>query len=106
VVALTSLELALKDCYGNTVKSRRGGEPEFSTLLRCLQKDGLTNDRIPMVKRSGGNAMGFVTGKSKPSLADQRSDLAHGDPFDALPCAGLLELVRDLIVYAYRNNVP
>lgn len=104
LVALTALELALKDCYGSTVKGRRGGPPEFSTLLRCLQKDGLTNERIPMAQRSGGNAIGFVTGKSEPSLADRRNDLAHGDLFDAFPCAGLLELVRDLIAYAYRKH--
>ncbi len=105
LVALTALELTLRDCYGHTVKGRRGQEPDFATLLRCLQKDGLTNEKIPMVRRSGGHAIGFVTGKNKPSLADRRNDLAHGDPFDAMPCAGLLELVRDLIVYAYRNHI-
>lgn len=104
LVALTALELTLRDRYGNTVKGRRGDKPDFDTLLRCLQKDGLTNEKIPMVRRSGGNAVGFVTGKNQPSLADRRNDLAHGDPFDAMPCAGLLELVRDLIVYAYRNH--
>jgi hypothetical protein len=103
LVALTALELTLRDRYGNTVKGRRGDKADFATLLRCLQKDGLTNEKIPMVRRSGGNAMGFVTGKNQPSLADRRNDLAHGDPFDAMPCAGLLELVRDLIVYAYRD---
>jgi hypothetical protein len=32
-----------------------------------------------------------------------RNDLAHGIPFRELPWAGLLELVRDLINYAYRE---
>ena len=31
--------------------------------------------------------------------------MAHGDPFDGLPTGGLLELVRDLINYAYRDYV-
>jgi hypothetical protein len=36
-------------------------------------------------------------------LSDIRNALAHGDPFDSLPWSGLLELVRDLIQYAYRT---
>ena len=43
-----------------------------------------------------------LTGDAKPSLAEIRNSLAHGDAFDALPWSGLLELVRDLIDYAYR----
>ena len=31
--------------------------------------------------------------------------MAHGDPFDGLPVGGLLELVRDLINYAYRDFI-
>lgn len=104
LVALTALELALRDCYGNKVRGRRGQQPEFATLLRYLQRDGLTDDQIPMARRSNGSPIDFITGKKQPSLADRRNDLAHGDPFDAFPCAGLLELVRDLIVYAYRNH--
>jgi len=36
-------------------------------------------------------------------MADLRNESAHGAPFDGLPQAGLLELVRDLIDYAYRD---
>jgi hypothetical protein len=43
-----------------------------------------------------------MTGECKPSLAKRRNDLAHGAPFGS-PCAGLFELVRDLIDYAYRD---
>ena len=32
--------------------------------------------------------------------------MAHGDPFDGFPVGGLLELVRDLIVYSYRDMLP
>jgi len=44
-----------------------------------------------------------LTGETRPTLAERRNGLAHGDPFDASPVAGLLELVRDLINYAYRG---
>jgi hypothetical protein len=56
-----------------------------------------------MLRRSGGSAIGLLTGQTKPSLASIRNDLAHGYPFDGFPYAGLLELVRDLIDYAYRD---
>jgi hypothetical protein len=105
LVALTTLELALRDRYGSKVKGRRGDNPDFSALLHCLKKDGLTDAKIPMVKRSGGSAMGFIMGKNEPSLAQRRNLLAHGDPFDAHPCGGLLELVRDLIAYVYREMI-
>jgi hypothetical protein len=104
LVGLTTLESALRDRYGDKVKGRRGKKPDFAALLQHMPKDGLTDDKIPMVQRSQGTAIGFITGKNKPSLAERRNSLAHGDPFDALPCGGLLELVRDLIVYAYRGQ--
>jgi hypothetical protein len=44
-----------------------------------------------------------ITGDAEPSLADLRNDSAHGAPFDGFPQSGLLELVRDLIDYAYRD---
>ena len=106
LVGLTTLELALRDCYGNKVKGWHGKRPDFAALLQYLLKDGLTDEKIPMAQRSRGTAIGFVTGKNTPSLAERRNLLAHGDPFDALPCGGLLELVRDLIVYAYRTFLP
>ena len=52
-----------------------------------------------------GTAIGFVTGDAKPSLSQRRNGMAHGDPFDGLPVGGLLELVRDLINYAYRDFI-
>jgi hypothetical protein len=47
--------------------------------------------------------VGFLTGDNDPGLNKIRNGLAHGDPFDGFPYGGLLELVRDLIEYAYRN---
>lgn len=105
LVALTVLELTVRDCYGNKVKGRGKSKPTFAALLQYMPKDGLADDKIPMVRRSGGTAIGFVTGQTQPSLAERRNLLAHGDPFDALPCGGLLELVRDLIAFAYRDRI-
>jgi hypothetical protein len=101
LVALTALELALIDRYGDKFsKTKRS----LSNLLRhMVAQDGLTDAKIPMVRRCGGSAVGFLTGDNKPGLNQIRNGLAHGDPFDGFPYGGLLELVRDLIEYAYRN---
>lgn len=45
----------------------------------------------------------IIIGAAHPTLAEGRNALAHGDPFDELPTGGLLELVSDLINYAYRH---
>lgn len=116
LVALTALELALNDRYGGDVEPlpRKRFDPStalmaapprrsFNALLKhMVTKDGLTDDQIPMIVRCGGTAIGQLTGETKPTLADRRNALAHGDPFDGLPTGGLLELVRDLINFAYR----
>jgi hypothetical protein len=101
--ALTTLELALTDRYGLKVRDKRG-KIYFRRLLRYLPKhDNLTDDKLPMIQRCGGTAIGMLTGDCKPSLADIRNDLAHGYPFNSSPYGGLLELVRDLIDYVYRD---
>ncbi len=101
LAALIALELALMDRYGGQVtKSKRG----FAALLKFMvESDEMTDDRIPMVVRCGGTAVGQLIGATHPTLAERRNALAHGDPFDGLPTGGLLELVRDLINYAYRQ---
>lgn len=117
LVALTALELALNDRYGADVEPlpKKRLDPStalmatpprrsFSALLKhMVTKDGLTDEQIPMIVRCGGTAIGQLTGEMKPTLADRRNALAHGDPFDGLPTGGLLELVRDLIGFAYRH---
>lgn len=103
LMALTTLELALKDRYGDKVKART---PTFAALLKHLvEVDGLTDAQIPMVSRCGGSAIGQLVGTDRPTLAERRNAMAHGDPFDGLPVAGLLELVRDLITFAYRHFI-
>jgi hypothetical protein len=104
LMGLSTLELALNDRYGGKVR-KRGSYRSFADLLKQLLVDGLTDDRVPMVQKCGGSVVGFISGDSKPGLAERRNMMAHGDPFDGLPVGGLLELVRDLIQYAYRDMI-
>jgi len=128
LMALTALELALTDGYAGKEterrrkliikkeeeekrKSKKGEKwwaenPSFADLLKYMvDHDGLTEDKIPMNRRCGppSKALGMVTGETRPSLWDIRNDLAHGVPLNDFPWAGLLELLRDLINYAYRD---
>lgn len=107
LVALTALELAVRDRYGQQTKTAYGNM-SFAHLLRYMPAyDGLSDDKIPMYHRCGGGAyVGLLTGETDPSLADMRNEGAHGYPFDGFPRSGLLELVRDLIEYAYRDFRP
>lgn len=103
LAALIAFELTLMDRYGDQIPKK---ERSFATLLNHMAEvDGLTDGNIPMIVRTGGTAIGFVTGQAKPSLSQRRNSMAHGDPFDGLPVGGLLELVRDLINYAYRDYI-
>jgi hypothetical protein len=104
LVGLATLELALNDRYGAKVE-KRGKYRSFADLLKYMLVDGLTDDKVPMVQKYGGTVIGFVSGDSKPGLAERRNTMAHGDPFDGFPVGGLLELVRDLIQYAYRDMI-
>jgi hypothetical protein len=106
IVALTTLELGLKDRYGDKVRDKRGNI-SFDRLLRYMvEHDDLTDEKLPMQRRCGlGSIVKRLTGEAKPTIANIRNDLAHGYPFDGLPQAGLLEVVRDLIEYAYRGMI-
>ena len=106
LVALTTLELAVRDRYGSKLKKKNGRRPSFAELLRYMCADGLTDDKLPFIRRTGGSVIPVLNGNRKPTLADIRNQQAHGDPFDGLPWAGLLELVRDLIEYLYRDVIP
>lgn len=119
LVALTTLELALKDRFEHVVprlptKKLDPSSPEammvqpirysFKALLRHLvEKEGLTDAQIPIIARCGGTAIGQLTGDTKQTLEERRNVMAHGDPFDGMPTSGLIELVRDLIMFAYRH---
>lgn len=103
LAALIALELALMDRYGGQLSKNKRS---FAALLKYMvDVDGLTDAQIPMVARCRGTALGQLTGETHPTLAERRNSLAHGDPFDGLPTGGLLELVRDLINFAYRHYI-
>lgn len=103
LAALVALELAVMDRYEGKVSK---GKRNFANLLKqMVEVDGLDDADIPMVTRCNGTAIGQLTGSTHPTLAERRNMLAHGDPFDGFPTGGLLELVRDLIDYAYRDFI-
>lgn len=102
-VEMTVIELAVTDRYGHLFPKRRGS---LSVPLKhMVEGDGLTDAAIPMVVRCGGTAIGQLTGDTEPTLARRRNQAAHDDPFDGMPVGGLLDLVRDLIAYAYRDMI-
>ena len=110
LAALAALELALRDRYLGKINAacvaagKQPPRPSLDMFLKhVVHKDGLTNEQLPIYRRTGGNPVARVLGEAKPSLADIRNSLAHGDPFDDAPQSGLLELVRDLINFAYRH---
>ena len=128
LIALTALELALTDRYAGKELDRRrkiitkraedekrkvsegqkwwAENASFADLLKYMvNHDGLTEEQIPLNRRCGppSSVLALLTGETTPSLVDIRNDLAHGAPFDGFPRAGLLELVRDIINYAYRD---
>lgn len=103
LAALIALELTLMDRYGSQIPRKERSFAKF--LKHMVEVDGLSDSHILMIVRTGGTAIGFITGKAKPSLSQRRNSMAHGDPFDGLPLGGLLELVRDLINYAYRDFI-
>jgi len=106
LVAMATLELALKDRYGDKVKDKRGNIQLDRLLRYMVEHDDLLDEKLPIQRRCGtGSIVARLTGESKPTLANIRNDLAHGYPFDALPWAGLLEVVRDLIEYSYRSMI-
>ena len=74
-------------------------------LKHVVEGDGLAGAAVPMVVRCGGTVIGQLTGEAQLALAQRRNRAAHDDPFDGLPVGGLVELVRDLITSAYRDQV-
>ena len=122
LAALAALELALKDVYMNAYKDKN---PEYKNpkkpihaflkqgLEYMVEHDGLVDGKLPIVQKYGGSVVSNLyrvrqngqVGKidQTGTLVGIRNSLAHGDPFDAIPYGSLLEIVRDLIDYIYRN---
>lgn len=97
-------------------ENERAGWVVFADLLKIMvKKEALTDDKIPLAKHCGLRVIPFLTGEIidedgkrrpfEPSLADIRNIRAHGNPFGSGPMAGLIELVRDLMAYAYRDLI-
>jgi hypothetical protein len=100
--ALSCLELSLKDRYGDRVKGK-GGHISFGHLLRYMaEHDGLANEMLPVCRRSGGDLVSDLKSRN-PSASFLRNREAHADPYNTAPYSGVLEVVRDLIEFAYRD---
>src|ERR1700730_5660673 len=57
LAALAALELALRERYVFKIR-RTGRRVQFYELLKYLaEKDGLTNDKLPIVQKYGGNVV-------------------------------------------------
>lgn len=113
LVVLSALERALKECYGG--KSKKSGLAAW--VEHMVEQDGLTDQVLPIAQRCNQSIVRHLyetdvaikerkkIGAPEPmTLARIRNSLAHGDPFDGLIWPGLLEMVRDLIEYAYRKQ--
>ena len=109
--ALAALEFTVRDQYGGcfprTKKQIKDDwRPTFAMLLKYMVTDDhLTDDKLPIVQRCGGSVIGGLTGDRRPTLADIRNEQAHGQSLDGLLIGGLLDVIHDLIEYAYRNRI-
>ena len=128
LAALGALEHSLRDCYLGDFRERHTKKvvaraknekrqpkleenfrPErilLTDLLRHMyQRDRLTDEQLPCVRKYGGGVLRLLDGEANPSLADMRNVRAHGNPFGSGYQSGLLEVARDLIEYAYRDAI-
>jgi len=125
LVALTALELSLKERYAFQILDVRQKNRKKRQLIslrdvlkHMVEVDGLTNDQIPIAGEYRTDIVGRLyetdigrnerrkTSISEPITIDGiRNKAAHGDPFDALPWGALLEVVRDLIHFADRDRI-
>lgn len=77
-MAFTALELALMERHGPRAKTQYGNM-KLGHLLRYMpEHDGLTDAKVPMIRRCGGTVIDLLMGKRQPSFADIRNDSAHG----------------------------
>jgi hypothetical protein len=128
MAAFAALEHSLRDCYLGDFRARHtekvvaraksekrlptlkeNFEPKNVSLFALIEhmhrRDGLTDDLLPCVRKYGSSVMKLFTDEADPNLADMRNVRAHGHPFGSGYMSGLLELVRDLIEYAYRDRI-
>jgi hypothetical protein len=97
--ALRSLEGALCGAYFQRLHQKeptrsRKRKPGLGRFLKLMSEvDDLPDTLHSRSGRGPGGALDTI-----------RNRLAHGDPVNTLPCGGLFEAVREVIVYAYRNH--
>lgn len=112
LAALIGLELALRDVYPHVYSRRNKNGKPISAYLKdglkyMVENDGLKDEVLPIYQKYGRAVISNFyreEGSQLGTYVGIRNSLAHGDPFDGLHWPGLLEVVRDLIDYMYRNN--
>jgi hypothetical protein len=99
LAALARLESAIAIRYN---KKFRGLE---KALEHLVEHGGVTDAALRTFQESGGsivaNLLRKKNGELGSGLSQIRNRLAHGDPFETMPWAGLFEIVRDLIDFMY-----
>jgi len=100
LAALARLETAITLRYPG--KKFRGLE---SAMQHLIQSNNVSNSDLRTYRESGGAIVeNLLLDRKSPrgtSLSEIRNRLAHGDPFETMPWAGLFEVVRDLIDFMY-----
>ncbi len=98
--ALAALEGAIKARYPDP--PLRGLEKALEYLVKTV---GVTDEDLRCSRETGMPVVQNILRTSKngsgSSLSEIRNRLAHGDPFEIMPWAGLFEVVRDLIDFMY-----
>lgn len=82
---------------------------KLSDLLHHMVKvDGLTDEKLPCAQRTGGKIVHLLVkaeeGEIKLGLSDMRNSRSHGETLRTGYQSGLIDVVRDLIEYAYRDR--
>jgi hypothetical protein len=99
--ALATLEGALLAAYEHKMCTAKAGDHRCATLAPILEWAN-KNDGLPAewFKRDPPN-------KSRSDLSVIRNKQMHGEMLqETLPWAGLFEVVKETIEYAYRNHLP
>lgn len=92
-------EQEIKACF-------RSESISFGSLLKHMYlQDDLTNDKLACARKYGGSIIGRLTNEIRPGLTELRNVRAHGNPCGSGYQSGLLDLVRDLVEYAYRHQI-
>lgn len=97
LAVLASLESAIAIRYHKRFKGLE------TALAYLIQHGGVNDANLRVVRECGGSVVANLLKASRggPALSEVRNQLAHGDPFETLPRAGLFEVVRDLTDFMY-----